>query len=87
MAIRFIDKIRFSCSRAYFSTFRGRLGLGPRNVAAGDFVCVVYGAKVPYILRSSKTGTEWALVGSYVDGVMYGESLNDERASEVFSIT
>ncbi|KAE9367374.1 HET-domain-containing protein [Stipitochalara longipes BDJ] len=87
MAIRFIDKIGFSCSRAYFSTVGGRLGLGPRNMAVGDLVCIVYGAKVPYILRSRRTGTKVALVGdSYVDGAMYGESLNDGMVSEVFSI-
>lgn len=87
MAIRYIDKVGFSCSRAYFSTIGGRLGLGPRNMAGGDLVCVVHGAKVPYILRSRNAGTGMAFVGDcYVDGVIYGESLNDGRASEVFAL-
>jgi hypothetical protein len=87
MVRRFIDKIGFSCSRAYFSTVRGRLGLGPRNMAVGDLVYIVHGAKVPYILRSRPTKTEMRFIGDcYVDGVMYGESMGEGRTSEVFSI-
>ena len=87
MARRFIEKVHNSCSRAYFSTVGGRLGLGPRNMAAGDLVCIVYGAKVPYILRPRPAGTEMEFIGdSYVDGVMYGESLMFGKESEVFSI-
>jgi hypothetical protein len=82
-----IDKVSKLCSRAYLSTAGGRVGLSPRNMAAGDWVCIVYGAKVPYILRSRPASAEMEFIGdSYVDGVMYGESLKEGMQSEVFSI-
>lgn len=59
----FVTVVGKSCSRAYFSTPGGRVGLGPRNMAPGDLVCVVYGAKVPYILRSRPASSRMEFIG------------------------
>jgi hypothetical protein len=83
----FIDKVNLICSRAYFSTTGGRVGVGPRNMATGDCVCIVQGAKVPYIMRFRPGDSFAEFVGdAYVDGVMYGEILKKGQQSEVFSI-
>ena len=85
----FIDAVNLSCTRAYFSTTGARVGLGPCNMATGDCVCIVYGAKVPYIMRIRLGGgSSTEFVGdTYVDGVMRGETLKKGVQSEVFSIT
>ncbi|KAF4974125.1 hypothetical protein FZEAL_8934 [Fusarium zealandicum] len=59
--------------RALFITEKGYLGLGPARTEPGDFVSLVAGAHVPFVLRKGSHG--WMLVGeSYVHGVMYGEA-------------
>jgi hypothetical protein len=75
--------------RAYFSTVGGRVGLGPRNIVSGDTVCIVRGAKVPYVMRfKSGGGSSCKFLGdAYVDGVMYGEAMKTGVQSEVFSIS
>lgn len=56
------------------------LGLAPENARIGDFVAILEGGKVPYILRkreqASRDSTErWELIGdAYVDGIMDGEA-------------
>jgi len=81
-----------SVSRAYFSTVGGRVGLGPRNIESGDTVCIVHGAKLPYVLRFKPGGGSGSsscefMGDAYVDGVMYGEALKKSAQSEVFSIS
>lgn len=75
--------------RAYFSTVGGRVGLGPRNLVSGDTVCIVHGAKLPYVMRFKPGGGSSCefLGDAYVDGVMYGETLKKGMQSEVFSIS
>ena len=64
--------------RALFTTKRGYLGLGPELLQPGDVVSVLYGGKVPYILRP-KDG-HYLLVGdAYVHGIMDGEAVQQCR--------
>jgi hypothetical protein len=76
--------------RRYFSTEKGRLGVGPLELKKGDTVCVLYGTKPLFILREveEKTG-EWSLIGdAFVHGLMeLSETLKSARGpDEVFTI-
>lgn len=75
------DPYRYSAAlsplmhRRLFITASGHLGLGPANVMSGDVVVVLFGGKVPYILRHVD-GDSWRFVGEcYVAGFMDGEGL------------
>jgi hypothetical protein len=63
--------------------------LGPIAMEAGDVVCVLYGAKVPFVLRPSNG--HYLLVGEcYTHGLMNGEAIDmvgqEEFCAEVFDI-
>lgn len=72
--------------RKFFRTEEGFLGLGPHILEPGDLVCVLFGFKVPYVLRPIDEG--FLLIGEcYVHGVMNSESLREGRKnSRVFKI-
>ncbi|CZR66624.1 uncharacterized protein PAC_16525 [Phialocephala subalpina] len=55
----------------------GCVGMVPYTARVGDVVVVLFGAKVPLVLRGVEGGKgRWELVGtSYVDGFMYGEAI------------
>lgn len=57
-------------NRVIFTTERGFLGIGSREVNIRDVVCVLYGSTTPVILR--RTGDHYRLVSgdSYVHGIM-----------------
>jgi hypothetical protein len=59
--------------RSFFVTENGYLGLGSRNtVAFQDYVCILRGGIVPFILRKRGDGY-WEFVGeAYVHGIMDG---------------
>ena len=63
--------------RRLFFTSSGHLGLGPAGMMSGDVVAVLFGGKVPFVLRNvdeEGDGGQWKLIGEcYVDGVMGGE--------------
>ena len=77
--------------RAFFSTSKGRIGLGPSDVAKGDVVCVFYSGSPLYVIRfkdRNGKGEEAELVGeAYVYGLMLkGQAFNspDREADEKF---
>jgi Heterokaryon incompatibility protein (HET) len=56
-----------------------RLGLAPALTEVGDVVSVISGANAPFILRPSQDGT-YKIVGEvYLQGIMFGETLTDDR--------
>ena len=56
-------------NRKSFITGNGLMGLGPLSMADGDRVCVLFGGKVPFILRPH--GETWKLLGgAYVHDLM-----------------
>ena len=60
--------------RRFFTTREGYIGLAPSRTTAGDLVCVIQGANVPFILRP--TGENYVLVGEcYCHGIMHGEAM------------
>ena len=69
--------------RRFCATVAGRLGLVPSSAAAGDIVCVLYGGRVPFLLRPRLEGSGYVLVGEcYVHGLMDGEGVVMERVDE-----
>jgi hypothetical protein len=72
----YLRKARRVClGRKLFITKGGHLGLGPVSMAVGDDVCIVKGAKVPFVLGSHQEGPDtYELRGeAYVHGLMHGE--------------
>jgi hypothetical protein len=62
-------------------TARGYVGLVPKNTVKGDWIYVLYGCPVPFVLRKStlRDGGIFQLVQkAYVHGIMTGEALRDE---------
>ncbi|KAF7509917.1 hypothetical protein GJ744_007231 [Endocarpon pusillum] len=60
--------------RKFCSTRNGSIGWLPRGAQVGDVICVLYGGKVPFVLRPRDGGYEF--VGdAYVYGMMDGEAL------------
>ncbi len=50
------------------------LGLAPMLAHEGDCVCILQGARVPFVLRRTKEQGRFLLVGeAYIDGFMRGE--------------
>ena len=48
----------------------------------GDLVCILYGGKVPFVLRL--VGVHYLLVGpAYVQGVMEGEAIDGVKAEQL----
>ncbi|KUJ11167.1 uncharacterized protein LY89DRAFT_238894 [Mollisia scopiformis] len=75
--------------RRLMSSRKGLLGLVPDSTQSGDLVCILFGGRMPFILRPIEEG--YFLLGdSYVHGVMRGEIMADfEEGSfqkTVFSI-
>jgi hypothetical protein len=72
---KFWMDLKMACyGRSFAFTENGYYALGPMITRPGNLCCVIFGAKVPYIIQ--KTGTEghYKLVGeAYVHGVMHGE--------------
>ena len=65
-----------SLNRCFFITQQGYMGIGPPNIQEGDICCVVFGAKVPFILRSNDDETCQLVGESYIEGMMDGKVLN-----------
>ncbi|KAF5655218.1 heterokaryon incompatibility (het-6OR allele) [Fusarium heterosporum] len=60
-----------------FSTEKGMLGFGGRNLKVGDTICVLAGGRMPFVLRQvSAPGSNYMYIGpAYVHGIMDGEVL------------
>ncbi|GME44176.1 hypothetical protein GTA08_BOTSDO04307 [Neofusicoccum parvum] len=67
-------------SRRLYKTAKGLLGLGPGSMKKGDSVCMVQGARVPFVLRKQPSAVEWTIVGeTYLHGFMHGEMVAEVR--------
>ena len=69
--------------RSFCSTTAGRIGLVPRAAKAGDVICVLYGGRVPYVLRPGRKDDGYGLLGEcYIHGLMDGEAMDMESLFE-----
>jgi hypothetical protein len=73
-ADRFLDARITVCNRrSLFKTTTGLKGVGPQCLEEGDQIRVLYGATIPFDIRSDRTGG-FLLVGEcYVHNIMSGE--------------
>jgi hypothetical protein len=68
--------------RRFFITEKGYIGMGPDSLQLGDRVCILYGGKVPFILRPEDD--HYLLVGeSYTHRMMDGEMIKKWEANEL----
>jgi len=75
-----------SLGRLPFITRKGHLVLGPEYAKRGDFIALLKGAQVPFILRHQSDG-QYQLIGeAYVDGIMDGEAMENSKWSEVILV-
>jgi hypothetical protein len=81
---------RIQADHHMFITTKGYFGVGDQQVYAGDFVCVLFGGKQPFVLRSGQTYvtsegypfTPLSFFGAaYVHGIMDGEAMKDVNES------
>ena len=64
-----------STNRIFARTKKGYYVLGPKVIREGDVVCVLFGGKMPFVLRP--WGCYFLLVGEcYVHGLMKGEAID-----------
>ncbi|KAJ3548806.1 hypothetical protein NM208_g819 [Fusarium decemcellulare] len=70
--------------RRGFVTKNGWMGLGPRVAQPGDIVAILFGGKVPYILRP--VDDHYLFVGEcYVHGIMQGELVSQCQGGDTTS--
>ena len=67
---RWLYRLNFCC------TFYDRFAWVPESSEVGDKICIIQGAKVPFVLRQQGNG-KYSLLGEcWVEGVMRGEALS-----------
>ena len=83
---RIEDLVGSSYGQLFGTTTRRLLGSGPEGMLPGDIVCVIMGARTPFLLRpdteymSHHSSQRWKLVGPcFVYGLMFGEGLRMEE--------
>jgi len=54
----------FQCSRRFFMTKKGYMGIGPNRCSNGDIVCVLLGGELPCVLRPV-TNERYKMVGQW----------------------
>jgi hypothetical protein len=60
--------------RKFMATARGWQGVGSRSIKAGDVLVVLFGSRVPFLLR--KSGGSYRLISNcYIHGLMDGEAI------------
>ncbi|KAF5975672.1 heterokaryon incompatibility protein 6, OR allele [Fusarium bulbicola] len=64
-------------SRRFARTDMGLVGYVPMRARRGDLVVILYGSKVPFVVREKGHG-KYSLVGEcYMDGIMRGEGISN----------
>ncbi|KAI0912717.1 heterokaryon incompatibility protein-domain-containing protein [Ustulina deusta] len=65
--------------RVFCITEHLRLGQVPIGSEPGDRICILVGGEIPYVIRRTGQG-RYRLIGeAYIDGVMDGEALEDNK--------
>jgi len=72
--------------RRPFLTPRGWIGLGPAAMKSGDVVAILFGCRMPFVLRPSDEGRFMLLGDAYVHGLMDGEFMQEEREARAFHL-
>lgn len=77
-------------NRVFGRTAKGRYVLGPKVMEPGDVLCVLFGGKMPFVLRPWTDGRFYLVGESYTHGLMNGEVIEALKrgkcTEEVFDI-
>ncbi|KAG2419779.1 hypothetical protein HFD88_004575 [Aspergillus terreus] len=77
----------YSQHRKFCATRHGRIGWIPANARENDLICILYGGRIPFVLRPIEGG-HYILVGEcYIHGLMNGEGMNTGSASQEFALS
>ena len=81
--------VRACLDRRFFVTQGGYVGVGPKTIKDGDCIVVLFGGKVPYVLRRS--GRRFRFIGDvYIPGLMEGQAVErwkeTKTGAETFEI-
>lgn len=70
-------------NRRLYATKSGKLGLGPQPMRPGDIIVVLYGCRLPVVLRRTDSiECQYEFVGTcYLYGIMDGEAVEAHRAA------
>lgn len=60
---------------ADFRDKRGLVGIGPRIVAEGDVICILFGAELPFVIRPQGAEAYFVLGECYIGRLMRGEAV------------
>ena len=72
-------------NRCVFTSVEGNLGLGPLDTQQDDLVCILYGCRLPVILRQADRF--YTFIGpAYVDSAMNGEFVRESDKEDRFWI-
>jgi hypothetical protein len=84
-AHRFWLDMRQVCDgRSFCITEKGHFALGPCVTEPGDLCCIIFGGKVPFILRKTEKASQYKLVGeAYIHKFMRGEAMQMVRNGEL----
>jgi hypothetical protein len=66
--------VRACIDRRFLVTKKGLIGIGPDTMKDGDVIVILFGGKVPYLVRPVDTGYKF-LGECYVPGLMDGEAI------------
>ena len=74
---------------SFFMTSSGHMGMGPQDIACGDEIVILLGARAPFVLRRVND-FDCCLIGEcYIHGIMYGEAFDEascEGAMRIFNL-
>jgi hypothetical protein len=69
--------------RSFFTTDKGYMGLAPPDAQIGDYVAILEGTEVPFLLRKVKIEDQYRLVGEVFLETVVNETIIDERLKEL----
>ena len=74
---------KYALGRSFFITKKGYMGLAPPDARPGDAVAVLFGSKVPFVLRPRESGTFELIGETHVQGLMDGQAVEMLQAGEM----
>lgn len=69
-----------SINRRLLLSANGYIGLGPATTEVGDVVSIMFGCRIPFVLRHESSKEDWRLLlngGCYIDGIMFGQAMRE----------
>jgi hypothetical protein len=62
----------------FLITAMGKTGLAPRIVETGDRICILYGGRVPFVIREREDGAQWFLGPCYLHDMMERQAIEEK---------